>query len=67
MFKSYHNELGILDTAMYDHELVYGVKPGEKKDTKLFRAMCSTAWYNSIVVSFQAMAKTSASGYFVTK
>lgn len=28
VFKSYHTELGILDTAMYDHDLVYGVSPG---------------------------------------
>lgn len=31
MFKSYHIELGILDTGMYDHDLVYGVSPGERK------------------------------------
>lgn len=32
VFKSYHTELGILDTGMYDHDLVYGVSPG--KDTQ---------------------------------
>ncbi|CAN0324707.1 unnamed protein product, partial [Ectocarpus sp. 13 AM-2016] len=29
VFKSYHIELGILDTGMYDHDLVYGVSPGD--------------------------------------
>lgn len=33
VFKSYHIELGILDTDMYDHDLVYGVSPGEKEKT----------------------------------
>lgn len=28
VFKSYHTELGILDTGMYDYDLVYGVSPG---------------------------------------
>lgn len=28
VFKSYHSDLGILDTGMYDHDLVYGVSPG---------------------------------------
>lgn len=28
VFKSYHADLGILDTSMYDHDLVYGVSPG---------------------------------------
>ena len=28
VFKSFHTELGILDTGMYDHDLVYGVSPG---------------------------------------
>lgn len=31
VFKSYHTELGILDTNMYDHDLVYGVSPGERR------------------------------------
>lgn len=33
VFKSYHTELGILDTNMYDHDLVYGVSPGEYMHT----------------------------------
>ncbi|CAN0469023.1 unnamed protein product, partial [Laminaria digitata] len=28
VFKSFHTELGILDTGMYDHDLVFGVSPG---------------------------------------
>lgn len=28
VFKSYHSDLGILDTGMYDYDLVYGVGPG---------------------------------------
>ncbi|CAN0131995.1 unnamed protein product [Ascophyllum nodosum] len=35
VFKSYHTELGILDTAMYDHDLVYGVSPGMTKEERL--------------------------------
>ncbi|CAM9135594.1 unnamed protein product [Pylaiella littoralis] len=33
VFKSYHAELGILDTGMYDHDLVYGVSPGASMST----------------------------------
>ncbi|CAN0025704.1 unnamed protein product [Scytosiphon promiscuus] len=35
VFKSYHTELGILDTGMYDHDLVYGVSPGMTKEERL--------------------------------
>ncbi|CAM9579888.1 unnamed protein product, partial [Ectocarpus fasciculatus] len=35
VFKSYHIELGILDTGMYDHDLVYGVSPGMTKEERL--------------------------------
>lgn len=28
VFKSYHTDLGVLDTEMYDYDLVYGVSPG---------------------------------------
>ncbi|CAN0129674.1 unnamed protein product, partial [Hapterophycus canaliculatus] len=35
VFKSYHTELGILDTGMYDHDLVYGVSPGARRVVEL--------------------------------
>lgn len=43
VFKSYHTDLGILDTGMYDYDLVYGVSPGEWRRTQtqdVYRCLC---------------------------
>lgn len=41
VFKSHHTELGILDTGMYDHDLVYGVSPGNEESPSLTCLSCS--------------------------